>query len=57
MDLSTNTIFRHILAHIIKAVKHDKKQGDVLEKLLNMLGSKIKQRYIMKSNKTCYEAR
>jgi len=38
MDLSTNTIFRHILAqedkaNIIKALKHDKKQVDMLEKL------------------------
>ena len=38
MDLSTNTVFRHILAqdgwaNIIKVIKHDRKQGDMLEKL------------------------
>ena len=48
MDLSTNTKFRHIVAqegqaNIIKALKHGKKQGDMLEKLQNMLGNKIKQ--------------
>ena len=42
MDLSANAIFRHILVQIIKVLKHGKKQGD-------MLGSKIKQRYIMES--------
>ena len=40
-DLSTNMVFTHFLAqesyaNIIKAIKHGKKQGD-------MLGSKIKQ--------------
>ena len=39
MDLSTNTIFRHILAqegqtNIIKAIKHGKKQGDMLKKAI-----------------------
>ena len=39
MDLSTNTIFMHILAqegqaNIIKAVNHGKKQGDMLAKLI-----------------------
>ena len=48
MDLNRNTVFRHILAqegqaNIIKAIKHGKKQVDMLGKLQNMLGSKIKQ--------------
>ena len=33
MDLSINKKFRHILAQEIKALKHGKKQGDMLGKL------------------------
>ena len=56
MDLSINTIFKHILAqegqaNIIKAIKHDRKQGDMLGKLQNILESNIKQGYVMESNK------
>ena len=63
MDLSINTIFRNILAqegqaNIIKVLKRGKKQGDMLGKLQNMLGSMINQEkskkaieYIIKQDK------